>query len=630
MKKKHLKFRLVSLIILYCSFMLSANSQDALFDGRYNQLFAEVQYDPRSFLSRNLDAEQAETTFTLLQWYYLRSQAWLLLQKKEEAINELLQGIDILQLESLENQNTSATFFEQLSDIYAQTGELSNARQAITSSIDSTALPTNQGALVTRLSKRAEIDNLLGASISALQDLQLALQLANTLELSGEIISIATRMTIIHQQRNEHTIALSYAQRAIDAAQNNDNPDGLLYVLIASMPSLLSSKQWDTALIRLSEIKILLENNNQLLYNAKAIKYEGELAYHLGDMEKAVNQLSSAVVLFESDFPIELAHSHLLLSRAHTVLDNMDLAIQHLVKAFDAIPANSSNFDLVQNIHLHRAELLSRLNQFEEAYRVTKDVIAARDINQPIDEIKRMLDMHSNFQLQLQQQENIELKQQNAYQSSEIENKQMLNQLFFLVIALLLAICGLLLLMFFRSRRHRTKLEQIAHTDALTGVCSRRRILEVLDFQQDMYNRNLLPYCVAILDLDFFKKINDTYGHQKGDEVLKLCADFAQNTFRKTDSIGRIGGEEFLFVFPDTPLGQGHRLLTKYAQKLLEIGQKLNISQQTTASIGLVQPAKNEEPSSIISRADKALYQAKNKGRNQIVSQAENAIENHP
>jgi diguanylate cyclase (GGDEF)-like protein len=303
------------------------------------------------------------------------------------------------------------------------------------------------------------------------------------------------------------------------------------------------------------------------------------------------------------------------------------LAIVHLVEAFDAIPANATNFNLVQSIHLHRAELLSSLNQFEEAYRVTKNVIAARDINQPIDEIKRMLDMHTNFQLQLQQQENIELKQKNAFQSSEIENKQMLNQLFFLVIALLLCISFLLLLLFIRSRRHRRNLEYIAHTDALTGIHSRRRILEILDSQQDMFNRNHLAYCVAIIDLDYFKNINDKYGHQKGDEVLKQTAKLARDIFRKTDSVGRIGGEEFLFIFPDTPLSQGEKLVEKYCEKLLDVGKQANIAQATTASIGLVEPAENEAPSSIISRADQALYRAKNSGRNQIVSEGNKGLD---
>lgn len=617
---KRVPYALICGLVLYFTTAHPVNAQQRLFDNRYEQLYAQMQTNPEAYLNQFTAPNSSQERFTALQEHYLRAEAFMLSREPNQASNSLLAGLDLLaDAQGPELESIRATFFERLSDAYSEDGNLENARTAISNAIDSTAIPTKQDILVTRLTKRAEIDHALGASISALQDLQLALQLANTLELKTTAIDIATRIAIIHQQRNEHAIALNYAKRAIEGAQNISDSDLQLHALIISMPSLLSNRQWQLAATRLQQIEALLQSDTQILYNAKVLQFAGELAYHQGDTETAINKLASALKLYDEEFPLEVARIHLLLSRAYTELDDMDLAINHLVQAFNAIPKNSNNFDLVQSIHLHRAELLSSLNQFEEAYRVTKDVIAARDINQPIDEIKRMLDMHTNFQLQLQQQENIELKQKNAFQSSEIESKQMLNQLFFLVIGLLLCICALLLLMFIRSRGHRRKLEQIAHTDALTGIYSRRRILEILDFQQDMYNRNQLPFCVAILDLDFFKNINDTYGHQTGDEVLKRSAKLAQESFRKTDSVGRIGGEEFLFIFPDTPIEQGYRLLEKYREQLLDVGKRANIKQSTTASIGLVQPNQNEEPSSIISRADKALYAAKHNGRDQIV-----------
>lgn len=623
-----LMYELICVIAIYLSVVQMVFAEALLFDERYEQQYAKLITDPSVYLDQNLPINNSHDTVSVLQRHYLRAEGFLLRKQPSSAIAELRNGINLIDdLDIPDMNDTSAIFFERLSYSYLQNADISNARTAISNAISRTSVPVKRHELVNRLTKRAEIDRLSGATISALQDLQLALQIANTLELKNAAIEIAVQMTIIHQQRNEHAIALSYAQRAIDASQDIGDTKLLLHVLIISMPSLLSSRQWENAQASLTQINALLVSNDEVLYHAKALQFAGELAYSQGEIEIAVGKLKHALLLFGSQFPLETAHSNLLLSRVYTELDDMDLAIKHLVEASNAIPADSSNLDLVQSIHLHRAELLSSLNQFEDAYRVTKEVISARDINQPIDEIKRMLDMHTNFQLQLQQQENIELKQKNAFQSSQIESKQMLNQLFFLVIALLLSICALLLLMFIRSRRHRQILEQIAHTDALTGVHSRRRILEILDYQQDMYNRNLMVYCVAILDLDYFKKINDKYGHQKGDEVLKQTARLAQDTFRKTDSVGRIGGEEFLFIFPDTHIEDGQKLLRKYCEQLLDIGKHVNITQATTASIGLVRPEKNEEPSSIVNRADNALYKAKNNGRNQIVSEADNTID---
>jgi diguanylate cyclase (GGDEF)-like protein len=625
---KRVMLTLSAVLLLQMHSPMLVVAAETLLNDQYQQRYLEMEADPQAYLDNYGAPPDSRNIPLTLQRFLLRAEAYLLQQKNQLAIDELTSAIAFLEnMESPNMQGQRAVFYERLADALVYEGDLSAARSAISKAIDNSELSEGQNYLIPRIVKRAEIDHLSGASIAALQDLQLALQLASTSNLKSSAIDIAMRMAEIHQQRNEHAIALSYSQLAIDTAEQMNDQAAVLNILITSMPSLLSNREFEAAQARLNQINLLLETYSQPYYEAKALQFAGELAYNQGDLDNAITKLVGALEMFKEEYPIELAHAHLFLSRTYTELDEMDLAINHLVDAFNAIPPDGNHFNLVQSINLHRAELLSSLNQFEEAYRVTKDVIAARDINQPIEEIKRMLDMHTNFQLQLQQQENIELKQKNAYQLSEIESKQTLNQLFFLVIALLMCISFLLLLMFIRSKKHRQSLELIAHTDALTGVYSRRRILEILDFQQDMFNRTKLPFCVAIVDLDYFKRINDQYGHQKGDEVLKESAKLAQNSFRKTDSVGRIGGEEFLFIFPDTLLSQGYGLLQKYCESLSQVGKNANIKQATTASIGLVQPDDGEAPSSIISRADKALYAAKNSGRNKIVSDSNNPID---
>ncbi|WP_395341172.1 diguanylate cyclase [Ningiella sp. W23] len=622
----------VALCLCFSAFANSQDSQDSqlnqglvlkpapLLNEDYERKLQRMLAKPAEFLDDESSASEQEGEFVTMQHYYLTAQAQLLSGEPEQALRALQNGLSLAENSSLSSKRAlNALFFEGMASIYLQLSDLPNARQAITEAINNTALPDSQPVLIQRLEMRALIDLQAGASISALQDLQLALQLASTLELNAQEIKLATEISKVHQQRNEHAIALSYVQQALDKAQTTNNEKTLLDVLITSMPSLLASRQLPLASERLERINALLLKHSNLQLSAKALYYAGELAYNQGDVQEAIDKLTSAQQLFDEQ-TLEQAQTQLLLSRSYTVLNDMDKAIKHLVDAFDAVQGNMSDFNLVQSIQLHRAELLARLNQFEEAFKVTRDVIAARDINQPIDEVRRMLDMHTNFQLQMQKQENIELKQKNEFQSFEIENKQMLNRLFFLVIALLICISALLLLMFIRSRRHRQKLEQIAHSDALTGVFSRRRILEILDFQHDMFKRNLLPYCVAIIDLDYFKQINDRHGHQKGDEVLKAAGAIAQQSFRKTDSIGRIGGEEFLFIFPDTHIEQAKPLLEKYCKALSKVSTELKIKQDTSASVGLVQATEDEIASNIISRADKAMYKAKNNGRNQIVT----------
>ncbi|MBT1451217.1 GGDEF domain-containing protein [Glaciecola sp. XM2] len=623
--KQYLALLVTAIVLMLWCFFVEA--QTTLFDERFKNEYAKMRQQPQAYAETSGRSSPDADFYTQAQNDYILAEAYIKLERDNASILQLQEGISRLAAASPQSAQLQAEFFERLSDLYLRSNDLSTARIAITDAINNTLRGSQTSVLLNRLQKRAFIDQRAGASISALQDLQLALQLAISEDDTSSAVIISIKIAQLHQQRNEHAIALSYAQRAITTAESFNESTTMLEALMVSMPSLIASQRWDEARSQLAAINEMLSDQQNTLYSARSLQFAADIAFQNNALEETIELSLRALALLEADQQTYMAQSHLLLSRAHTELNDMDSAIEHLVAAFNATQIDNSAFDLVQSIHLHRAELLGRLDQFEEAFRVTKDVLAARDVNKPIDEIKRMLDIHTNFQLQLQQQENAELKQKNQVQTSEIEDKQMLNRLYFLVISLLFCMTCLLLLLFIRSRNHRLKLEYIAHTDALTELYSRRRIMEILEHQQDMFNRNLSPYCVAIIDLDFFKKINDTYGHQCGDDVLKDAAQLARDTFRKTDSLGRIGGEEFLFIFPDTPIEQGIRLLEKYRKRVHKIASKRNMQQSTTTSIGLVQAIEKEDISNIISRADRALYKAKNNGRDQIISDMNLALD---
>lgn len=512
-----------------------------------------------------------------------------------------------------------------------QTGKLLEARTRISQAIDATDFTGNVRLLINRLLIRASIDDQVGAYIGALQDLQFAFQLASSTNNLDLVADIAFFIAAIHQSRSEHSIALSYAKQALDTYLLHSQSEPIP-VLLLSISSFLATKQIDKAFEFLNRVEPLLVGSNigsgasELMYQSEQKRQKAQYFQYLGEAElyrdnipESIQALNYALELSEPDAYQQLTTLNLLLSRAHTAKDDMDAAIDHLVSAFDMAKKTQVSFFLNQALQLHRASLLSQLNEFEAAYRVTQDVLKNRDFNQPIAEIKRMLDMHANFQLALQQQENAELKQDNQWKSEQIEIKQTLNKLYFVLIALLFCTCCLLLLLFIRGKKHRLSLEKIAHTDALTGLNSRTRVLEQLNYHQDLFNRNKQAYCLAIVDLDFFKTINDNYGHPTGDEVLKMFGELTLSSFRKTDILGRIGGEEFLFILPHTSIEQAMSVFTAFNSKLPIISDQLNLEQVVTASIGLVTPHYCESPMDIVKRADAALYEAKEQGRNCVV-----------
>jgi len=158
---------------------------------------------------------------------------------------------------------------------------------------------------------------------------------------------------------------------------------------------------------------------------------------------------------------------------------------------------------------------------------------------------------------------------------------------------------------------------EVSHTDALTFLPNRRQIMVDLQNAVTFSDRYGTPLTISMLDIDFFKKINDTYGHTSGDEVLRSLAAKLRQHIRHPDTIGRYGGEEFLIVLPHSTV----KAATEQAQRLCEQVRALQITvgDQTlsvTISIGVAQyKIHKEDWQTFLTRADGALHQAKNNGR---------------
>ncbi|MBL7251423.1 sensor domain-containing diguanylate cyclase [Alloalcanivorax marinus] len=166
----------------------------------------------------------------------------------------------------------------------------------------------------------------------------------------------------------------------------------------------------------------------------------------------------------------------------------------------------------------------------------------------------------------------------------------------------------------------RDQLSALARTDELTGIANRRAIMETLDWQVAHSRRSGLPLCVLSLDLDYFKRINDTWGHAGGDSVLSAFADILLRSCREVDHCGRLGGEEFIVVLPDTDLQGGRavasRLRNTMATSQLPVSDREKIT--VTLSAGLAALGPEETVPSLLRRVDDALYEAKNGGRDRL------------
>jgi len=158
--------------------------------------------------------------------------------------------------------------------------------------------------------------------------------------------------------------------------------------------------------------------------------------------------------------------------------------------------------------------------------------------------------------------------------------------------------------------------DEVSHTDALTYLPNRRQVINSLQREVHRSGRYKTPLSISMLDIDHFKKINDSYGHAIGDQVLFQLATLLREGIRESDMVGRYGGEEFLIVLPNTRLQKATELAARLCKLIREtefdIGKKINL----TVSIGVAEYKYCTETwQNFLNRADMALYDAKNAGR---------------
>ena len=177
------------------------------------------------------------------------------------------------------------------------------------------------------------------------------------------------------------------------------------------------------------------------------------------------------------------------------------------------------------------------------------------------------------------------------------------------------------------EEEYHSKLFNFATTDSLTGLYNRRYILNELENQYKIAKRNFRTFSIVVLDIDNFKGINDTYGHPAGDEYLKNTAFIINRTLREQDITGRLGGDEFLIILPETDLDGAFNLANRIRERIegsdiIFGGQQI----KSTVSAGVSQyraditrTGADRDTAALFQIADRALYEAKDSGKNRVV-----------
>ena len=168
-------------------------------------------------------------------------------------------------------------------------------------------------------------------------------------------------------------------------------------------------------------------------------------------------------------------------------------------------------------------------------------------------------------------------------------------------------------------------INELAIRDELTGSHNRRHLIELIENEKDRTARLGRLFCLCLLDIDYFKRVNDTWGHSTGDTVLREFVRAVHRQIRDTDSFGRYGGEEFLLMLPETSIDEALSLAERVRMCVERMTLAAHPGIDITVSIGVAQFRPGEAIAQTVARADEALYLAKSGGRNRVVNYCDNA-----
>jgi diguanylate cyclase (GGDEF)-like protein/PAS domain S-box-containing protein len=161
-------------------------------------------------------------------------------------------------------------------------------------------------------------------------------------------------------------------------------------------------------------------------------------------------------------------------------------------------------------------------------------------------------------------------------------------------------------------------LRELVEKDPLTGVANRRHLDRIVDSQLDLLNRTGIPFCLALVDVDHLMEINDVCGHSVGDKALIAFADSLQAVCRRTDLVGRWGGDEFLVVLPELRLPEALAVAERQCETVAKSAPQEMEQHPLTGSFGVAEAVLGDSPMLLLDRVDNALYRAKSQGRNRV------------
>lgn len=589
------------------------------FDTPYKAYYFSLSTDPSRVMAELEGTPLPENASNIQksQYYGVLSQAYYALIYPDKALHFAQKSLTYIDQKKQPWLYHNLLLFEALA--FELKGELNKGLVGVKKAFEWAKSNNSTSTYLLALYVTANFDTALHDYVGALNHAQEGYSLAPLSHESYKRDDFSILIAQIYDARKDYALAIPYYEEAEVTFRASEQLSTLSIILYGLGRAHYLIGNLDVGKKILEEALAISKSLEDVQGEAYALKHLASINILQNHYTLAQMQLLSAKDIFINAVNHK-ASVTTSISLATLALEqkNITMAAHYIHDAEQEIIRKNMPDIAIELDEIH-AEILFQQGKYEESYKLLMLVYNDYKNYRNQQSTKQLHEMRVEYELTSKQLENEILSKQNHQQSHELDEHKNTNMLMLLTASFALTLSALMAILIYRSKAHRRSLEILATTDELTGLYNRRYILNHLKKQIAQAERYGSDLCVAMVDLDWFKQVNDDFGHSTGDEVLRSFSIFCQQNLRDSDVIGRIGGEEFLIILPHTNIKDAYAVMDKIRLNMINVTKKLDVyGLKVTISVGLCEWIEGDVSEDIMQFVDIALYQAKDNGRNQV------------
>jgi diguanylate cyclase (GGDEF)-like protein len=501
-------------------------------------------------------------------------------------------------------------------------GNVNDASRDYDAAVAEAARSGNQKVWADALALRGEMAHYRGQFNRAIEDLQKAYSLNVALNRPGKQHYTLNAIANLYADRRvgAYDRAIQYYRQLLAGDEKTGSVRGMATGRFNIAATLESKGDLVAALAEYRRALALERQRKDPDAIADVQRAMGIVLGKLGKNDEALKTLDAALARFVTNGDEEsAATARLARGSVLRKLGRPGEGIRELEAARGQFEQTGSN-RFLEKTHEERALALAALGDWRSAYEARG---AQLELRQKLSEQLReehVSQLRVQFETEKTERENRALVRENALRARALADASRIRRLQAGVIVLGGLVIGFLIYLVVRHLATARRMRDLALTDELTKLPNRRHLLTFADEILRASRASGTGFSMLALDIDHFKRVNDTYGHDAGDIVLRRVAETCRGALRQHDRIGRTGGEEFLVVLPETD----GRVAAEVAERLRAAVERTDFSDiapdlRITISLGATEWSASDDFTTLVKRADDYLYQAKESGRNRVV-----------